>query len=189
MVLGEQATTDKTIRRFRDIPATLAELNSAGLHAQTVNELLTMCVGAVSQHVLRMSFLLDDEAKRFETEVVGFWSLLIQRDAASPLFHMPPKLGGLGVGSAEQRHAAAPCLAWQTVLPALMTFTEPPDADTPFASTPKLRAKLFQLQTTLSRQMNAPAFFLKPLGLAIRTKNHPKDARQIHSITTTKTTC
>ena len=36
-----------------------------------------MHVGAVSQHVLRMSFVPEDEAKRFDTEVVGFWSQLI----------------------------------------------------------------------------------------------------------------
>ena len=35
---------DKTTRRFRDISAILAELNIAGFHAQTVNDLLTMYV-------------------------------------------------------------------------------------------------------------------------------------------------
>ena len=58
--LGEQATMDKTTRRFRDISVTLAESNVAGLHAQTVNYLLP-----ASQHVLRMSCVPEDEAKRF----------------------------------------------------------------------------------------------------------------------------
>ena len=31
----------------------------------------------------------------------------MHRDTASPLFFLPLKLGGLGVGSAVQRHAAA----------------------------------------------------------------------------------
>ena len=47
---------EKTTRRFRDTASTLAELNAEGLGAQTVNDPLTMCVGAASQHVLRMSF-------------------------------------------------------------------------------------------------------------------------------------
>ena len=47
---------EKTTRRFRDISATLAELNAEGLHAQTVTGLFTMDVGAASHHVLRMSF-------------------------------------------------------------------------------------------------------------------------------------
>ena len=80
-------------RRFRDIPATLAELNVAGLHSQTVNDLLTMYVGAASQHVPCTTFVPEDEAKSFNAEGVGFWSPLIQRDATSPLFHMHLKLG------------------------------------------------------------------------------------------------
>ena len=47
---------EKTTRRFRDISASLAELNAEGLIAQTVNGLLTMDVGAASHHMLRMSF-------------------------------------------------------------------------------------------------------------------------------------
>ena len=54
-----------------------------------------------------------------------------------------------------------------------MTATESPDADTLFAST--LRAQLVHLHTTLSRQMNAPAFLLKPSGPAIRTKTTPQE--------------
>ena len=65
----------------RDISAILTELNIAGLHAQTVNDLLTVCVGAASQHVLRVSLVPEDEAKNFDTEVVAFWSQFVQRDA------------------------------------------------------------------------------------------------------------
>ena len=83
-VLGEHATMEEAIRRFRDISATLAELIAEGLDAQTVNDLLTMYVGAASQHVLRMSFVPEDEAKRFDTEVIGFWSHLVKRGATSP---------------------------------------------------------------------------------------------------------
>ena len=72
------------------------------------------------------------------------------------------KLGGLGVGSAVQRHAAAPWRVWQSVIPTLMAATQSPDTDTLFISAPRLRAQLVQLQ------MKLPAFLLKPLGAALR---------------------
>ena len=67
-----------------------------------------MYVGVASQHVLRMSFVPEQEAKNFDTRATAFWSQLIQCDATSPLSFLPLKLGGLGVGSAVQRHGAAP---------------------------------------------------------------------------------
>ena len=57
VVLGEQATMEKTTRHFQKIATTLADLNAEGLNVQTVNDLLTMHVGAASQHVLRLSFV------------------------------------------------------------------------------------------------------------------------------------
>ena len=59
-----------------------------------------------------MSFVPEQEARNFDRQVTSFWSRLVQRDIASPLFFLPLKLGGLGVGSAVQRHAAAP---WRVV--------------------------------------------------------------------------
>ena len=165
---------EKTTRGFRAIASTLDELNAEGLSAQTVNDLLTLCVGAASQHVLRMSFVPEREARTFDTEVIGFGSQLIQRDATSPLFHLPLKLGRLGVGSAVQRHAAAPWRAWQSVLQTLMAATQSSDTDTLFTSTTRLRAQLVQLQTTLSPQMNKPALLLEPLGPALRTNTTQK---------------
>ena len=47
---------EKTTQSFQTIATTLADLNAEGLNAQAVNGLLTMYVGAASQHVLRMSF-------------------------------------------------------------------------------------------------------------------------------------
>ena len=41
-------------------PPTLADPDAEGLNAQTVNDLLTMHVGAASQHVLRMSFVPEE---------------------------------------------------------------------------------------------------------------------------------
>ena len=75
---------------------------------QTVNDLLTMHVGAASQHALRMTFVLEAEAKSFDAEVVACWTQLVGRNVTSPRFHLQLRMEGLGVGSAEQRHAAAP---------------------------------------------------------------------------------
>ena len=86
-------------RRPRDDSVTLLpplpSSNAEGLSAQTVNDLVAMYVGAASQPVLRMRFVLEDEARTFDTEVIGFWSQLNKRDATSPVFHLPLKLGGL----------------------------------------------------------------------------------------------
>ena len=82
------------------------------LSVQTVNDLLTMYVGAASQHVFRMSSVSEQEAHNFDRQVMTFWSHLMHRDITSPLFFLHFKLGGLGVGSAVQRHAAAP---WRRV--------------------------------------------------------------------------
>ena len=106
---------------------------------------------------------------------------LIQRDITSPLFFLPLKLGGLGVGCAVQRHAAAPWRAWQSISPTLMATTQSPDTDSLFSSTPQLRAQLAELRTTLSQQMNKPTFQLKPLGAALRLKINSKEASLHHS--------
>ena len=142
VVLGEQATMEKTTQRFQKIATTLADLDAEGLNVQTVNDLLTMYVGAASQHVLRMSFVPEQEAQNFDRQVLTFWSRLMHRDIASPLFFLPLKLGGLGVGSAVQRHAAAPWRAGQSIIPSLMATTQSPDTDSLFISTPLLRAQL-----------------------------------------------
>ena len=180
VVVGEQATMEKTTQRFQKIATTLADLNAEGLNAQTVNDLLTMYVGAASQHVLRMSFVPEQEAQNFDRQVLTFWSRLMHRDITSPLFFLPLKLGGLGVGSAVQRHAAAPWRAWQSVVPSLMTTTQSPDTDSLFRSTPLLRAQLTQLQSTISQQMNKPSFQLKPLGAALRLQTTQK--KQVSTI-------
>ena len=137
VVLGEQATMEKTIQRFQKIATTLADLNAEGLNVQTVNDLLTMYVGAASQHVLRMSFVPEQEAQNFDRQVLTFWSRLMHRDITSQLFFLPLKLGGFGVGSAVQRHAAAPWRAWQSVIPSLKATTQSLDTDS-----------LFQFNTT-----------------------------------------
>ena len=180
VVLGEQATMEKTTQRFQKIATTLADLNAEGLNVQTVNDLLTMYVGAASQHVLRMSFVPEQEAQNFDRQVITFWSRLMHRDTASPLLFLPLKLGGFGVGSAVQRHAAAPWRAWQSIIPTLMATTQSPDTDSLFSSTSLLRAQLAQLQSTLSQQMNKPNFQLKPLGAALRLQTTQK--KQVSTI-------
>ena len=174
VVLGEQTTVDKTTQRFQKIATSVADLNAEGLNVQTVNDLLTMYVGAASQHVIRMSFVSEQEAHNFDRQVMTFWTRLMHRDISSPLFFLPLKHGGLGVGSAVQRHAAAPWRAWQSIIPTLMATTQSPDTDSLFISTPQLRAQLAQLQTTISQQMSKPTFLLKPLGAAHRLKTTQK---------------
>ena len=87
----------------------------------------------------------------------------------SPLFHLPLRMGGLGVGPAVQRHAAAPWSAWQTVIPTLLAATDLTDTDSLLAATSILRGLLLQLQSTLAHQTDNPALLLKPLGAALRT--------------------
>ena len=147
VVLGEQGTMEKTTQRFQKMATTLADLNAEGLNVQTVNDLLTMYVGAASQHVLRMSFVPEQEAQNFDRQVLTFWSRLMHRDITSQLFFLPLKLGGFGVGSAVQRHAAAPWRAWQSVIPSLMTTTQSPDTDSLFRST-QIRQRCTWLRTT-----------------------------------------
>ena len=76
-------------QRFQTIATTVADLTVEGLNAQAVNDLLTMYVGAACQHVLRMSIASGQEALNFDRQVTSFWSRLIQRDIASPLFSAP----------------------------------------------------------------------------------------------------
>ena len=84
---------ETTTRRFQNISALLRELNQASPKDQAVNDLLTMHLGAASQHALRMTFVPETEVKKFDTEVVAFWSQLIERDTTSPLFHLPLRVG------------------------------------------------------------------------------------------------
>ena len=139
-----------------------------------------MYVGAASQHVLRMSFVSEQGAQSFDRHVITCWSRLMHRDIASPLFFLPLKLGGLGVGSAVQRHAPAPWRVRQSIIPTLMATTQSPDTDSLFSSTPLLRAQLAQLQSTFSQQMNKPTFQLKPLGAALRLQTTQK--KQVSAI-------
>ena len=61
-----------------------------------------------------------------------------------------------------------------------MATTQSPDTDSLFSSTPRLRAQLAQLQTTLSLQMNKPTFQLNPLGAVLRQKTTQK--KQVSTI-------
>ena len=89
VVLGEQTTMKKTTQRFERIATTLADLDAEGINAQSVNDLLTMYVGAASQHVLRTSFVPEQEARNFDRQVMTFWSRPNQHDVTSPLFFLP----------------------------------------------------------------------------------------------------
>ena len=103
-----------------------------------MNDLFTLYVEAASHHVLRMSFVSEKEAQNFDKQITTYSSRFMHRDIAFPLFFLPLKLGGLGVGSAVPRHAAAPWRAWQSIIPSLMATTQSPDTDLLFCSTPLL---------------------------------------------------
>ena len=172
--LGGRPSMNTATMRFRSISAILRDLNQGGLKLQTVNDLLTMYVGAASQHALRTTFVPYEEATSFDNEIVAYWSQLAGRDVTSPIFHLPLRMGGLGVGSAVQRHAAAPWTAWQTVITTLMAATDSTDTDSLLAVTPTLHGQLLQLQSTLAQHMNTPALIQKPLGAALRTHDIQK---------------
>ena len=172
--LGGRPSMQTATQRFQNISATLRELNQAGLKMQTVNVLLTMYVFAASQHALRTTFVPLEEAVSFDNEIVSYWSQLAGRDVTSPLFHLPLRMGGLGVGSAVQRHAAAPWTAWHSIIPTIMEATDSPDIDSLFAPTPILRSPLHQLQITLAQQMNTPSLLLKSLGAALQMHGSQK---------------
>ena len=63
------------------------------------------------------------------------------------------------------------------IIPSLMATTQSPDTDSLFT---RQRSELAQLQTTLSIQMNKPAFQLKPLGAALRLQTIQK--KQVSTI-------
>ena len=54
--LDRRPSVNTATRRFQNTSATLQELYQAGLQMQTVNDLLTVHVGAASQHTLRDDF-------------------------------------------------------------------------------------------------------------------------------------
>ena len=189
VVLGEQVNMEQTIQRFQRIATTLADLNAEGLNAQAVNDLLTMYVGAGSQHVLRMSFVPEQRGSQLrQTGCVVLVPPCATRCHLSVVFFLPLELGGLGVGSAVQRHAAARGARGSQPFPTLMATTRSPDTDSLFNAAPRIRAQQAQLQTTLSPQMNKPAFQLKPLGALKRSKSPPSKGISTSKILTASPT-
>ena len=140
--LDRRPSVNTATRRFQNISAILREHYQAGLKMQTVNDLLTVYVGAASQHTLRTTFDPEAESFCFDAEIVACRSQLVGRDTTSPLFHLPLRI------SAVQRHAAVPWTAWQSVIPTLMEITESSDTDSLFAATPVLPGQLLRLQST-----------------------------------------
>ena len=108
-----------------------------------------------------------------------FWSHLIQHDITSPLFFLPLKLGGLGVGC-----GSTPCCCPMARVAVDHSHTNGNNPVTGhrflFSATPRPRSQQAQLQTTLSIQMNKPAFQLKPLGAALRLQTTQK--KQVSTI-------
>ena len=74
--LGGRTSMNTATTRFRNISAILRDLNQAGLKMQTVNDLLTMYVGAASQHALRTTSVPREETVSFDEKIVAYWSQL-----------------------------------------------------------------------------------------------------------------
>ena len=113
--LGAPPPPMKTaIHRFRSISATLRELNQAGPKMQTVNDLLTMYVGATSQHASRTTFVPTEEADSFDKEIVACWSQLAGRDVNFPTLSSPTTYGRTrsGLSSTSARCSAMDSLAF-----------------------------------------------------------------------------
>ena len=91
--LGGRPSMQTATQRFQNISAILTELNQAGLKMQTVNDLLTMYVGAASQHALRTTFVPKEEAASFDNEIASYWSQLAGRDVTSPIIPPPVTYG------------------------------------------------------------------------------------------------
>ena len=111
----ERPPRRKHYNTFRELPP---QLQTSMLEDSTRKQrttLLTMYVGAASQHVLRISFVPEQETRNFDRQVTTFWSRC---------FFLLFKLGELGVGSAVQRHAAALWRAWQSIITTSMATTQ-----------------------------------------------------------------
>ena len=175
VVLGEQTTMEKTTKRFQRI-ATLADLDTKGLNAQAVDDLLTMYVCSKSARPPQELLCLNKRLTTSTDWLRPFGPTLSNATPPLRCFFYSLNL----VDSAVQRHAAAPWRAWQSIIPTFMATTQSPDTDSLFNATPRLRAQLAQLQTTLSPQKNKPAFQLKPLGAALRLNTSQK--RQVSTI-------
>ena len=82
---------------------------------RTVNDLLTMYVGAASQHALRTTFVPFVEAVSFDNEIVSYWSQIAGRDVTSTLFHLPVTYGWTrgGLRSATTRSIPMNSLAFR----------------------------------------------------------------------------
>ena len=115
---------------------------------------------------IRMSFVPEQEAQNFDKQGITFWSRLMHRDIASPLFFQHLKLGGLWVGS-----------AWQSIIPTLMATTQSLDTDSLFSSTPLLSPVLstdrlntlgWILSLTLTVPLRIWMSLLLLLSLAVR---------------------
>ena len=89
----------------------MREPNQAVLKIQTFNDLLTMYVGAPSQHALRTTFVPEAQALSFDTEIVACWSQLAGRDVTSPLFHLPHGWSWSGLCGTTTRCSAMDSLA------------------------------------------------------------------------------
>ena len=113
-----------------------------------------------------MSFVPEEEPKHFDTQVTVFRSHVIHRDVTSrcSFCQIWEDLVWALLSSGTRLHRGA--LGNRSFL---HLWRQPRhQTQTPFSTRHMdFEPNLFQLQTTLSLQMNKPAFLLKPLDAAV----------------------
>ena len=82
----EQTMIANTTMMFQRLADNINELCQAGLKQQTGRDLIATYTSAASQHALRMSFVNQHEAQKFDNQVVNAWRNLLERNCDSPLF-------------------------------------------------------------------------------------------------------
>ena len=125
IIVGGSSSMDRTTRRVRDI--TIFCKNSTKIvSTQTVNVLVTMYVGAPSQHALRTTCVMKKRINdlRMKSSNIGHDA---STETSTLLFVVPLKLRGLGVASAVQRRVAA---SWRSLPNTLIDHKNGPDVET-----------------------------------------------------------
>ena len=161
---------EKTTQRFQKIAATLADLNAEGLMSKLVNDLLSMFVGAASQHALRVSLHLSRRHKTLTDKFFLSGRVLCIATLPRSSFFYPSSLE-VWCGFCCSKTCCSSMACVQSVIPSLMTS---PDTNSLFRSTPILRDQL-TLSSQTTRSCSSPPNHRKETSLP---KEHPQTTLQ-----------
>lgn len=92
---NEQTMMANPAMRCQRLADNINELCQAGPKQQTGRDILATYTSAASQHALRMSFVSQHEAHKFDTQVVNAWRSLLARNCELPLFFCRSKVEDL----------------------------------------------------------------------------------------------